>query len=667
MNISQLRDTINAAERAVWYFRRSQDFYGLRHAHDVLSKVQGMLSGLKSAIKSNDIAALTNATTLIRAALDAADIVLTADYLEGALLPELMRMQSEVVAEEGMPVPERILFEQNCIALFREETGKDLAVQVFGEALARELFEEVTANRQVTDAQWEEVLSRAQTIRENGYVAEFTGSGDVTLCVNGQYLHSNNTPAIEGLTWASRMNATSYAVYGAGLFYHIRGLQELYPGVQIDLYETDPNVLFAAMLFAPVAKVLSDGNIKLFLTEETDEVLRELFMREDEDATAVIKRIHAPSVTIMTNIKTSEAMLRFGDRTGIRDGSSPKLVSIVIPCYNAEEVIDRCLLSVVKQTIGLDQMEVICVDDASGDKTVEKLEEWQRRYPVSFKIIRHEKNGRQGKTRNTGIEHATAPYLMILDNDDWIDPDMLEEMVRIADETGVEVVAASHGIDNGDGTLLGVERYDGILEKPVYVRTEEDRKTLVKHGLHSNVWGKLYRREIFYKYDLFFPEGVVYEDNYFGPLLRYCVESYYVIDRAYYHWYNNPASAGIQKNETHHFDRLKVEELKLEELKKRGMLQAFAEDIMADFMQKYYLNSLHIFFVRFDEPPYEQIEEACAGVRKYYPDIRSNAWYKNLTDTHRLLVDLAFENTSRARWKEVFDEYNRAVKEMIEE
>lgn len=662
-NIAQLRDTINAAYRAVWYFRRSQDFYAIRWAHEALARTRGLIERFAPVPQ----VALDNAAHVVESALQAADIVLTADYLEAGLLPPLLELQAEEIARMGAPEPERIRFEQNLLALLGEENGASVAEAIFGEASAKDMAGELMSARHVADAQWEEAVRLLAVLEESGYTAEYTATGDVTLKHNGYYLHTNNTPVIEGMNWATRSGAASHRVFGAGLFYHILGLQELYPGLQTELIETNPVILAYALFYTSLAEILSEGGIALSLLDETEDgkTLRQLFPEEDSDEDGIIKRTHAASVTTLQDKDLREYLLRFGDRNGLQEGSSPKLVSVVIPCYNAVEVIDRCLLSVVKQTIGIDQIEVICVDDASTDATLEKLQEWARRYPLSFKIVQHKENGRQGKSRNTGILHATARYLTIIDNDDWIEPDMLEEMVRIAEETGVEVVAGTHGIDLGDGNPVNVEGYQGILNEPVYVKTEEDRRILVKNGLHSNVWGKLYRREIFWRYDLFFPEGLVYEDNFFGPLLKYSVSSYYVTDKLYYHWYDNPKSTGIGRNETYHFDRLKVEELKLQELEKRGLLDGpFSEEIMADFVNKYYLNSLHIFFLKFDEPPYEQIAEACEGLKKRYPDLRTTHVYESLNETQRMLIDQAFEDAPKELWKAIFTEYNEAARKM---
>lgn len=86
------------------------------------------------------------------------------------------------------------------------------------------------------------------------------------------------------------------------------------------------------------------------------------------------------------------------------------LISIIIPCYNVEKYIDRCLESVVNQTIGIENLEVLCVNDASTDGTLNKLHSWERRYPNEIAVITYEVNQRQGGARNIGMKYANAEY-----------------------------------------------------------------------------------------------------------------------------------------------------------------------------------------------------------------------------------------------------------------
>lgn len=84
------------------------------------------------------------------------------------------------------------------------------------------------------------------------------------------------------------------------------------------------------------------------------------------------------------------------------------LISIIIPCYNVEQWIDRCLSSIAEQTYPIENIEMICVNDCSTDNTLYKLLEWEKRYPDNIVIVECEVNGRQSKARNIGLQYATA-------------------------------------------------------------------------------------------------------------------------------------------------------------------------------------------------------------------------------------------------------------------
>ena len=218
--ISQLRDTINAAYRAVWYFRRSQDFYGIRWAHEALARTRGIIESFAPVPQ----VALDNAALVVESSLKAADIVLTTDYLEAGLIPPLLELQAEAIAAKGLPKPEKLCFEQNLSALLREENGAAIAKEVFGKDFAQAMQNEILKTRYISGEQWQEVLRLLEVLRQNDYAAEYTATGDITLKPDGYYLHTNNSPLIEGLNWATRNGAASYRVFGAGLLYHIRGL-----------------------------------------------------------------------------------------------------------------------------------------------------------------------------------------------------------------------------------------------------------------------------------------------------------------------------------------------------------------------------------------------------------------------------------------------------------
>ena len=110
------------------------------------------------------------------------------------------------------------------------------------------------------------------------------------------------------------------------------------------------------------------------------------------------------------------------------------MISVIIPCFNVEQYVRRCVDSVLAQTIGQDNMEVILVDDCSTDHTPEILREYEADYPC-VKTVFYEKNLRQGGARNRGMEVAQGKYLGFVDSDDWIASEMYEKLLSTLIQT----------------------------------------------------------------------------------------------------------------------------------------------------------------------------------------------------------------------------------------
>lgn len=111
-------------------------------------------------------------------------------------------------------------------------------------------------------------------------------------------------------------------------------------------------------------------------------------------------------------------------------------VSVVIPCYKVEKYLDRCVESVVKQT--LKDLEIILVDDGSPDHVPEMCDEWALK-DARIKVI-HKKNAGLGMACNAGIEVATGKYIAFLDSDDWVDDDMYQTMYDTAEKYQAQMV-----------------------------------------------------------------------------------------------------------------------------------------------------------------------------------------------------------------------------------
>ena len=119
-----------------------------------------------------------------------------------------------------------------------------------------------------------------------------------------------------------------------------------------------------------------------------------------------------------------------------------KILSIIVPSYNVEKYISKCLDSLIVEEI-IDDIEVLIVNDGSKDSTVEIAKEYCNRYPETF-ILRNKENGGHGSTINCGIKHATGKYFKVLDGDDWLYTSNLVEYIDLLKQRDEDIIASDY-------------------------------------------------------------------------------------------------------------------------------------------------------------------------------------------------------------------------------
>lgn len=337
-----------------------------------------------------------------------------------------------------------------------------------------------------------------------------------------------------------------------------------------------------------------------------------------------------------------------------------KKISVIVPCYNVEKYVDRCVASLVHQTIGVEQLELILVDDASVDGTLERLVRWENQYPDSILVVTCEENGRQGRARNIGMGYVSTSYVCFVDADDWVETDMLENMYEIAVSTKVEIVIGQMGRDAGEGFLPDEFSFAGEYNQRVIIQ-EGERKRFFERGIGACV-GKLYRTDFLRKYDICFLEGLAYEDNYFGALMIAYVSSYYAVNEKYYHYFANLSSTVTSRNSTRHLERLEVEKLTLDKLCAIGCDEMYHDEIYGRFLKLYYLNSLHLIFQRFDHLPYNILQEMRREVLKRFPEYKTSIAYQKLSELEKgFLLTLEVDMTEEL-WNNLAQNYRMLTK-----
>ena len=319
-----------------------------------------------------------------------------------------------------------------------------------------------------------------------------------------------------------------------------------------------------------------------------------------------------------------------------------KQISVIIPCYNAAPFLDRCIQSLINQTTGLENLELIFVNDASTDNTLDILMQYERQYEDSIMVINCDKNGRQGTARNIGLQYASADYIGFVDADDWIDLTMYEKLYTKAISFNCDIVGCLDDRVSDSSSIQ--EPLNGGNDHFFDITKPEDRQQYYEKGIGPHIVCKLYKKSLILDNAVFFPEGLAYEDNYWGSIISYYVVKAYIIDETLYHWYINPHSTTMERNQPSHFDRLTIEEMKFHDLIERGFYDEFQDKIKTEFLKMYYFNSLNIFFKHFDIVPLKVFQRMQRTVKQLIPDY---ATYCNYTDIGQILIDLIDMNLTQ--------------------
>lgn len=212
---------------------------------------------------------------------------------------------------------------------------------------------------------------------------------------------------------------------------------------------------------------------------------------------------------------------------------TPK-ISIILPVYNVEKYLGKCLDSLINQT--LQDIEIICINDGSTDDSLEILEEYAKK-DDRIKIINQE-NSKQGAARNRGLEVATGEFVTFVDSDDWVDIDYLEKLYNAIINSNVNMAIASMTRDKENRT----KNHLRLNTEKTYCGASNIVKAIVNH---LETAGKLYRFSCIT--DLRFAEETLYEDGgYTIRAINRC-NSAVTVPNAKYHYYSNPKSTIKQK------------------------------------------------------------------------------------------------------------------------
>lgn len=215
-------------------------------------------------------------------------------------------------------------------------------------------------------------------------------------------------------------------------------------------------------------------------------------------------------------------------------------ISIIVPVYNAESYIRRCMDSLLGQTYG--DFEIILVDDGSPDSSGDICDEYARK-DCRVKVF-HKENGGVASARQYGVERACGEYTIHADPDDWVEPRMLEELYNKAKATDADMVICDFMVDENGKSIYR-------KQQPTGNSNEDVLDDLLFHRLHGSLWNKLIRKTCYTRSNILFIPGLNYCEDYLVciKMLQNNISVTY-LNNAFYHYDQIVNNDSITRNYT---------------------------------------------------------------------------------------------------------------------
>lgn len=303
-------------------------------------------------------------------------------------------------------------------------------------------------------------------------------------------------------------------------------------------------------------------------------------------------------------------------------------LSVIVPVYNmaAEGKLNFCMDSLVNQTVG--DYEIIAVDDASTDNSLEILKEYERNHPDKVRVITYPVNRRQGGAKNEGLRAASGDWIGFIDSDDWVVPEYYEKLLTRAEETGADVVGCDYSLVTEHTFQVGKVVHSNSEDQTGELDEEKHKSLLMRPG---SMVLKIYLGSVIRENGLSFPEGIFYEDNCAGPLWSLYFHRFERVDEPLYYYYQHGGSTVHRITEDKCRNRMCAAELLYEECRKRNFLERFHGELEYRFAELYYVITLFSYMQGVKNPKPSFVKELRRGVEQRFPTFEQNPYYRQLT------------------------------------
>ena len=298
-------------------------------------------------------------------------------------------------------------------------------------------------------------------------------------------------------------------------------------------------------------------------------------------------------------------------------------VSIIVPVYNVENYLDKCLNSLVNQT--LKDIEIIVVNDGSPDNSSKIIDKYVKKYKH---VKGYDKvNGGLSDARNYGVKYATGEYIAFIDSDDYVDKSMMEKMYNKAVSDNLDIVVC-----DSIEVMDGCDNDKGILKKSNLRYSCDDVNNYIISP--PMAWCRLFKRNLFDK--IKFTKGIYYEDLDLSPsLVKYTNKIGFIEEGLYYYVKRN--NSIMRQNKYN--DKL-LDIFKVLQKNKKLLGKKYSEEVEYLYIT-HLLRSASLRFVDYNEAS-ELLDKVISVMKSEFPNYKNNIYYKKSSFKLKLICYFAY-------------------------
>ena len=295
-------------------------------------------------------------------------------------------------------------------------------------------------------------------------------------------------------------------------------------------------------------------------------------------------------------------------------------VSVIVPVYNVENYLEKCLDSLVNQT--LKEIEIIVVNDGSPDNSQKIIDKYSKKYKNIKSYIKE--NGGLSDARNYGIKKAIGEYLAFIDSDDYIDKNMLEKMYQKAKQNSLDIVVCNSVNVYEDGSSIEIKSNLNYSHNNI-------KNYLISAPMACT---RIYKKELYN--NIQFKKGIYYEDLELTPKLVKYTHKIGFLDEGLYYYYQR--SGSIMKQREWNAKLLDI--FNVLDSNKEVLFDEYPEEIEYMYIT-HLLRTATLRFLDYSNKK-ESINKIVSVMKETFPNWKKNQYYQKSSNKLKLICNLAY-------------------------